>query len=106
MVGVSGGPDSLCLMDLLYRQGYPVVVAHFNHRLRAEAEQEAREVEALSRRLGLPVLLGEGDVRQYAEAFSLSLEEGRASCVTAFCSMPPNRSRRKPSRSAILQMTR
>jgi tRNA(Ile)-lysidine synthase len=75
VAGVSGGPDSVCLMDLLYRLGYPIVVAHFNHRMRAESEEEAREVEDLSRRLGVPILLGEGDVLQYAETRSLSLEE-------------------------------
>lgn len=76
LVGVSGGPDSLCLMDFLYRQGYRLVVAHFNHRLRADAEDEARQVQALSDRLGLPAVMGEGDVSKYAAAHSYSVEEG------------------------------
>ena len=34
MVGVSGGPDSLALTDVLLRLGFSVYVAHFNHQLR------------------------------------------------------------------------
>ena len=34
VVGVSGGPDSLCLLDSLVRSGYPLIAAHFDHHLR------------------------------------------------------------------------
>jgi len=75
LVGVSGGPDSLCLMDILRRAGYPLIVAHFNHRLRPEAEQEADAVAGLARTLGLKFVTDSADVRAHALSQGLSLEE-------------------------------
>lgn len=75
LVGVSGGPDSLCLLDLLRGLGYPVVVAHFNHGLRQEAVGEARHVEEIADRMGVPFIAGSEDVAAYASTESLSLEE-------------------------------
>ena len=75
VVGVSGGPDSLCLLDLLHRLGYPLVVAHFNHQLRPEADADARRVEALAGELGLAYACGSQDVAAYALENSLTTEE-------------------------------
>jgi len=74
VVGVSGGADSLCLMHLLRRAGYPLMVAHFNHQLRNQAEAEARAVEESAARLDLPFVMGSGDVRLFARQQRLSLE--------------------------------
>jgi tRNA(Ile)-lysidine synthase len=60
LVAVSGGPDSVALLRALYRlsdQTGPVgrlVVAHFNHRLRSEADDEEAFVRELSKQLDLP----------------------------------------------------
>lgn len=55
IVGVSGGPDSLALLDLLCAQGLAqqIVVAHFNHQLRPVADADAAFVQqtAVSRNL-------------------------------------------------------
>ncbi len=75
LVGVSGGPDSLCLLDILRTAGYQVLLAHFNHKLRHESDLEASTVEALARTLGLPFLTDFADVRHYADTESLSVEE-------------------------------
>lgn len=75
LVGVSGGPDSLCLSHLLISQGYRVIVAHFNHRLRAEAEEDARFVAGLAQKWGVPYVQEEADVRSFARAQRLSLED-------------------------------
>jgi tRNA(Ile)-lysidine synthase len=75
LAGVSGGPDSLCLLDILHAAGYRVVVAHFNHQLRPEASQEADSVSARAGRLGLPFVSESADVRAYANGHGLSLEE-------------------------------
>ena len=74
LVGVSGGPDSLCLLSLLYEGGWPVIVAHFNHMLRPEAGEDAAAVEAIAVRLGIPFVGGQGNVRQYAAEKKLSVE--------------------------------
>ncbi|MCI0520105.1 MAG: tRNA lysidine(34) synthetase TilS, partial [Chloroflexi bacterium] len=75
LAAVSGGPDSLCVLDGLHRLGFRLAAAHFDHGLRAEAADEARRVEAFAGERGLPFLLGRGDVRACAQAQRLSLEE-------------------------------
>ncbi len=40
IVAVSTGIDSMCLFHYLYSNGYNIVVAHVNHKKRAESDQE------------------------------------------------------------------
>jgi tRNA(Ile)-lysidine synthase len=59
VVAVSGGPDSVCLLDILQELedelGIELVVAHFDHGLRpGEDEAENRFVESLAATLTLP----------------------------------------------------
>lgn len=79
VVGVSGGPDSLCLLHVLCRlrgdYGVGLHVAHLNHGLRAEAAADAAFVAALADRWGLPHTLGATDVRALAEAERKTIEE-------------------------------
>ena len=75
IVGVSGGPDSLCLMSVLRKAGYHVIVAHFNHKLRPDSDVDANVVEQTASRLNLASIIESGDVRAYAEAEKLSVEE-------------------------------
>jgi tRNA(Ile)-lysidine synthase len=75
LVGVSGGADSLFLLNLLSRSNYPFIVAHLNHQLRPEAEDDAQFVENLTGRLGIPFILGKEDVVAFAERYGLSIEE-------------------------------
>jgi tRNA(Ile)-lysidine synthase len=75
LAGVSGGADSLCLLGILQEAGYRVIVAHFNHQLRPEADLEAASVSKRASRLGLPFEEDSANVRAYAREQSLSLEE-------------------------------
>lgn len=75
LAGVSGGPDSLCLLDVLHAADYRVVVAHFNHKLRPEADQEAAAVSEQAHSLGMPFVTDCADVHAYSEEHGLSLEE-------------------------------
>ena len=75
IVGVSGGPDSLCLMEALRQAGYPILVAHFNHRLRPDADSDATAVEQTAARLMVASIIDGGDVRAYASEHGMSLEE-------------------------------
>ncbi|HEX8991050.1 MAG TPA: tRNA lysidine(34) synthetase TilS, partial [Anaerolineales bacterium] len=74
LVGVSGGPDSLCLLGTLHEAGWQTIAAHFNHKLRPEADEDAAAVEAIARRLGIPFVGGSGDVQQHAAGGKLSIE--------------------------------
>jgi tRNA(Ile)-lysidine synthase len=75
LIGVSGGPDSLSLLDVMHRLGYPLVVAHLNHGLRAEAGEEALVVRESARVRGLGFVLEEADIAGYAREHTLSIEE-------------------------------
>ena len=75
LVGVSGGPDSLCLMEALRQAGYHIIVAHFNHKLRETADAEATAVEQTCARLMIPSVVESTEVGLYARANSLSVEE-------------------------------
>lgn len=71
VVGVSGGSDSLCLLDCLVRSNYRPVVAHFDHQLRETSAEEAGFVRRVAESYGVPFELGQGPV----EGGKQSLEE-------------------------------
>ncbi len=75
IVGVSGGPDSLCLMEVLRQAGYRIIVAHFDHQLRPESAQDAHFVEKTAARLMIGSVLGGVNVQEYADREKLSIEE-------------------------------
>ncbi|WP_051904514.1 tRNA lysidine(34) synthetase TilS [Hippea jasoniae] len=78
-VAVSGGPDSVFLLNLLnaIKENYKIELAvlHFNHRLRKEAYAEANFVEDLANSLNIEFLAGSFDVGEFARLNKLSTEE-------------------------------
>jgi len=84
VVGFSGGPDSLCLLHLLWRLGYPLIAAHFNHGLRPEAAADEAAARETALALGLPFHSEQGDVRSEASAGGLSIEEAGRSARYRF----------------------
>jgi tRNA(Ile)-lysidine synthase len=75
LAGVSGGPDSLCLMSVLRQAGYHVIAAHFNHKLRPDSDADANIVEQAAARLNIASVVESGDVYEYAEREKHSIEE-------------------------------
>ncbi len=80
VVAVSGGADSLCLLQALYvlqsHHGGRLHVAHLDHRFRGEeSAAEARQVAALARALGLPATVEVMDVPALMEREHRSAEE-------------------------------
>lgn len=80
IVGVSGGPDSLCLLHVLRRlagdYGLTLHVAHLNHRIRgAEANADAAFVADLAAEWGLPCTVAVRDVPALARRHKLAIEE-------------------------------
>ena len=74
--GVSGGPDSLCLLHLARQSSsLDITVAYFNHKLRPEADLETEFVRQTAEDLGLTFITDSADVRRYATENGLSLEE-------------------------------
>ena len=45
IIGVSYGPDSMALLDLLLKNHYDFVVCHINYHLREESNEEQKNLE-------------------------------------------------------------
>jgi tRNA(Ile)-lysidine synthase len=79
LAGVSGGPDSVALLHILQHltseYGLRLAVAHLNHGLRKEADDEAEFVATLSAGLGLACYIKKEDVSRFRHRNRLSLEE-------------------------------
>lgn len=80
VVAVSGGPDSLALLHLLWtlrdELGITLHVAHLDHGLRGEeAQADAEFVRGVAAGLGVPVTVGEVRVAELARVRGLSVEE-------------------------------
>lgn len=75
LVALSGGPDSLCLLDAVWRLGYPTMAAHLNHRLRPEAWRDVQAVKQFVSERNLTLVLGEVDAGEFADAQGLTVEE-------------------------------
>jgi tRNA(Ile)-lysidine synthase len=90
LAAVSGGPDSVALAHLLRELDAAgelrlAGLVHFNHQLRAAAEDDERFVVSLGESLGLPVSTDRGDVAAEARRERRSVEAaGRAARYAFF----------------------
>lgn len=79
VVGVSGGPDSVCLLDILCRlaenSDFRLQVVHVNHLLRPEAQEEEQYVETLCRQRQIPCQVFRKNIKEYAAENGWSTEE-------------------------------
>jgi tRNA(Ile)-lysidine synthase len=80
VVAVSGGPDSLTLLDSLNHlrgeTGFDIHGAHLNHKLRGEAsDDDARFVRDSFENLGITYTISGADVTTYQKERRLSLEQ-------------------------------
>lgn len=79
LLGVSGGPDSVALLHLLYSRSalynIQLFVVHVNHQLRLEAAEEAQYVQQLADQFGLDFRLFSVDVADFAAKNGLSFEQ-------------------------------
>lgn len=75
IVGVSGGADSVALLDILHSFKIECIVAHCNFHLRGEeSNRDAFFVEELCKRYGLKYERVDFDTEAYAERESISIE--------------------------------
>lgn len=80
VVGLSGGPDSLCLIHVLLglcdEYGCSLYAAHLNHMFRGEAaDADAEFVGRICKAWGIPAFIEVFDVPAYIEETGLSPEE-------------------------------
>jgi tRNA(Ile)-lysidine synthase len=82
LVGLSGGADSVALTEVLFelraRLGIDLTLAHLNHGLRDDADEDEAFCRDLSREKNLPFAAGRADVAESARRSKRSVEdEGR-----------------------------
>ena len=77
IVGVSGGVDSVVLLDLLQRAGFSqLIVSHFHHGLRGkDADRDAEFVREVAKSADMKFVLGRGKTRARAKLTKASIEE-------------------------------
>ena len=79
VIGVSGGPDSICLLHILNELkrdlNFKIVVAHINHMIRKEADEETEYVKEFCKKLNIECFVKKIDVVKIAEKEKLGTEE-------------------------------
>jgi tRNA(Ile)-lysidine synthase len=75
VAAVSGGPDSVCLLDCLVQLGYRPLPVYVDHGLRSESADEGRFVSRLAETYDLKAIVRSIDVPRLLEEQGGSLEE-------------------------------
>ena len=82
LIGVSGGPDSVALLSLIYntsRTNPPyseIFIAHLNHSIRGrESDEDEQFVTTLAEKYGVPLITEKRDIVEIARERKISLEE-------------------------------
>lgn len=79
VVGVSGGPDSICLLHILNELkeelNFKIYVAHINHMIRKEADEETEYVKSFCKNIGIECFAQKIDVVKIAKEEKIGTEE-------------------------------
>ena len=79
VIGVSGGPDSVCLLyalnELKDKFSLKIYVAHVNHMLREEAELETKYVEKICANLNIQCFIKRIDILEESKKGKIGTEE-------------------------------
>ncbi|MCI9063244.1 MAG: tRNA lysidine(34) synthetase TilS [Clostridia bacterium] len=81
ILGVSGGPDSMCMLNILNEiknekiYDFEIIVAHINHQIREEANDDEAYVKEYCDKNQIKCYIKRIDVKQYANNNKIGLEE-------------------------------
>ena len=79
VVAVSGGPDSICLLNILNnikgKLNIKIVVAHVNHSLREEADEETEYVKNFCEKLNIECYIKKVDIIEISKKNKVGTEE-------------------------------
>ena len=81
VAAVSGGPDSICMLDILNKFQkkqeikFEIIVAHVNHQIREEAEEDEKFVKDYAQKNQIKCYIKRIDVIEYANNNKIGLEE-------------------------------
>lgn len=88
VVGVSGGPDSITLLDVLIKLQknikYNIVVAHINHMIRTDAIDDEKYVEEYCKNKNIPFYVKRIEVAKIAKIQKIGTEEAGRNLRYAF----------------------
>jgi len=81
IVAVSGGVDSIVLLDVLNelktQLKLELVAAHFNHKLRGdESDEDEKFVREFTSKLGIECYVRSEDTKEYCKSRKISIQEG------------------------------
>jgi tRNA(Ile)-lysidine synthetase-like protein len=84
LCGVSGGVDSIVMLDILAnlapKMKFNLIVCHYNHKLReVSSDSDEQFVKNTTRKYKLSFFSSSGNVRQFAEVSSYSIEQAARS---------------------------
>ena len=79
VIGVSGGPDSITLLNILNKfkeyLNINIFVAHINHKIRVEADEETEYVHNFCNNIGVECYIKEVKVEEEAKKLKIGTEE-------------------------------
>lgn len=80
LLAVSGGVDSVTMLDIManlsIKNGYKLFIVHFNHQLRGvSSDRDEEHARYLAAKYNIPFHCTKGNVKEYAENNSLSIEQ-------------------------------
>lgn len=79
VLGVSGGPDSIAMFDILYKISkeinFDICVAHINHGLRENASIDEKFVKDFCEKLKVPFFVRHVNIKQIAQEQKCGIEE-------------------------------
>lgn len=81
VLGVSGGPDSMCMLDMLQELkekhiiDFQIYVAHINHMIREEADDDEKYVQDYCNKKNIECFVTKIDVTQIASINKIGTEE-------------------------------
>jgi len=79
VIGVSGGPDSICLLHILNELKEEleinIFVAHINHMIREEADEETEYVKKMCKNMNIECYVQKVDVQKQATEQKIGTEE-------------------------------
>ena len=75
LLAISGGADSVAMLDLFAKSGYKIAIAHVNFHLRGrESDRDEQFVRALATQYGADIFVKSFDTEHYAKDNRLSIE--------------------------------
>ena len=75
MLAISGGIDSMVLLDLFKKLGFEIAIAHCNFQLRGQESQDDQAfIENYSKENNIPLFVTQFDTKAFAEDFKLSIQ--------------------------------